>query len=93
MRVLVEGQPKRRVTKGEGSHKRKVNKMECYYCKKKEHIHMMCKEMKEDLKRMSSLKDGRKDIESSREDDLGFVEEEDYGALLLMEECLMGKNK
>ena len=53
----------------------------------------MCKEMKKDLKRMSSLKDGRKDIESSGEAALGSVEEEDYGALSLMEECLMGKNK
>ena len=32
---------------------------DCDYCKKKEHIQMMCKEMKEDIKKIRSLRDGR----------------------------------
>ena len=57
---------------------------ECYYCKKKGHIQMMCKEMKEDLKKMKDLKVGRGDGESSRSTALGFVDDDDYDGALLV---------
>ncbi|XP_057548207.1 uncharacterized protein LOC130826654 [Amaranthus tricolor] len=56
---------------------------ECYCCKKKGHIQMMCKEMKEDLKKIKDLKVGRRDGESSRSAALGFVDDDYNGALLI----------
>ena len=39
---------------------------------------MMCKEIKKDLNRMWSLKDGGwKDVENNKDVSLGFVEEDD----------------
>ena len=34
-----------------------LSNKECYYCKKKGHIQMMCKEFKEDFKKMRNLRD------------------------------------
>ena len=47
---------------------------------------MMCKEMTEDLKRIRSLKDGRKDVENSGYTAIGFFEAEDYVTRLVDEE-------
>ena len=55
---------------------------ECYYCEKKGHIQIICKEMKEDLKRMKDLKVGRKKGGNAA---LGFVENEDYDGALLVD--------
>lgn len=45
---------------------------------------MICEEMKEDLKRMRILEDGRKDVENSGNVGLGFFDDDDdYGALLV----------
>ena len=53
----------------------------------------MCKEMKEDLKRIKDLKVGRRDGESSGNAALGFMEDEDYdGALLVDGGATHGKN-
>ena len=56
---------------------------------------MISKDMKEDLKRMRRLRDGgKKDVENSRDSSLGFVDDkEDYGAVLIDGECLMGRNR
>ena len=63
-----------------------LSNKECYYCKKKGHIQMMCKKFKEDLKRMRNLKDsGRIENESSGNAALGFIDDDDDydGALLV----------
>ena len=52
---------------------------------------MMCKEIKEDLKRIRRLKDVRKDVKNSKDVTLGFVEEEDYRALLVIGGVSYGK--
>ncbi|CAO2839379.1 unnamed protein product [Amaranthus hypochondriacus] len=60
---------------------------ECYYCKKKGHIQIMCQEFKKDLKRMKSLRDGeRHEHESSGSPALGFVGDDDYDGALLVDE-------
>ena len=47
---VLEGEQKRRVIKLGGSQGRNdYSNKECYYCKKKGHIQIICKEMKEDL--------------------------------------------
>ena len=55
--------------------------------RKKGHIQIMCKEVKEDLKRMRNLRDGgRKDVETSGDIVLGFIDDEgDYDGALLVE--------
>ena len=56
----------------------------CYY-KKKRHIQMICKEMKGDLKRMTSLRDkGRKEYKNSKNATLGVVgnDDEDYAGVV-----------
>lgn len=63
-----------------------LSNKECYFCKKNEHIQMVCKEMKENLKRIRNLRDGRrKDGENSEDGALGFVDDEDDydGAFLI----------
>ena len=46
---------------------------------------MMCKEMKEGLKKMKDLKVRRREGESSGSAALGFVEDEDYDGALLVD--------
>ena len=46
---------------------------------------MMGKEMKEDLKKMKDLKVGRRDGESSEDAALGFVDDDDYNGVLLVD--------
>ena len=71
----------------EKSHRRgDLSNKEYYYCKKKGHIQIMCKEFKEDLKRLKSLRDsGRNEGESSGSAALGFVGDDDYGGALLVD--------
>ena len=47
--------------RGKSQGRNDYSNKECYYCKKKGHIQMMCKEMKEDLKKMKDLRVGRRD--------------------------------
>ena len=64
-----------------------LNDKECYYCKIKRHIQMMCKRMKADLKRMRSLRDGgRTKSENSGNVALNLVgnDDEDYDRALLV---------
>ena len=63
-----------------------LNDIESYYYKTKGHKQMMCKEMKEDLKRIRSLSDGgRKENENCGNAALGFVGDDDeYDGTLLV---------
>ena len=79
------GKTKEKGYQGRGkSHGRgDLSDKECHYCKKKAHIQTMCKEFKENLKRMKSLKDGgRNENESSESAALGFVGDDDYDGAL-----------
>ena len=59
---------------------------ECYYCKKKGHIQIMCKEFKEDFKRMKILRDGgRHESESSGSAVVGFVGDDNFDGAQLVD--------
>ena len=80
-RAKERGYQVRRKSQGRSDYTHK----ECHYCKKKRHIRMMCKEMKEDLKKMKDSKVGRRDGESSGSATLGFMVDDDYNGALLVD--------
>ena len=71
--------------RGKSQARNDYSNKECYYYKKKGHIQMMCKKMEEDLKKMKDLRVGRRDVESSGDAALGFVDDDDYDGALLVE--------
>ena len=77
VRVLVDGEPTRRVTKGMVRKGRMTIVTRFYYYKKKGHIQMMCKEIKKDLKTRSLEDGGKKGVEAKGKATLGFVEDDD----------------
>ena len=86
---------KRYQGRGKSQGRSDLSDKECYYCKKKLHIHMICNGMKEDLKRVRNSRGGRRIIsDDSRDVVRGFVgnNDDDYdGAQLVDGEVVYNK--
>ena len=83
-RTKDKGYQEKEKSQGRGD----LSDKECYYGKKKGHIQIMCKDVREDLKRMNSLRDrGRKESENSGNAALGFVtnDDDDYDGALVVD--------